>query len=145
MRPNPEPVTQPRIRGRLLLRAARRRHEVLDADGRPLPILKTNGGHLTVNNIRLAHRLCNRVDYSKQIRRPHAKDLARAKPAAKATPAFAAQERRPRRVRIPSLATYTLSAGPRPRNGRSRALRDAVQRVLCQTWAALMCWNGLPH
>lgn len=25
------------------------------------PILKTNGGHLTVDNVRLAHRLCNNV------------------------------------------------------------------------------------
>ncbi len=45
------------------------------------PKLKMNGGHLTVDNVRLAHRLCNRVDYSKQIGRPHAKDLARAKAA----------------------------------------------------------------
>ena len=45
------------------------------------PILKTKGGHLTVDNVRLAHRLCNRIDYSKQIGRPHAKDLARVKSA----------------------------------------------------------------
>ncbi len=41
------------------------------------PILKKDGGHLTVTNVRLAHRLCNRVDYSKQIGRTYARDLAR--------------------------------------------------------------------
>lgn len=45
------------------------------------PILKMDGGHLTVDNVRLSHRLCNRIDYSKQIGRPHAKDLSRAKSA----------------------------------------------------------------
>src|SRR5262245_53886078 len=33
------------------------------ADGRPLPRLKTHGGHLTRDNLRLAHRLCNQRDY----------------------------------------------------------------------------------
>ena len=42
-----------------------------------VPKLKTKGGHLSVDNVRLAHRLCSRIDYSKQIGRPHAKDLAR--------------------------------------------------------------------
>ena len=29
------------------------------------PKLKSKGGHLTVDDVRLAHRLCNRVDYSR--------------------------------------------------------------------------------
>lgn len=41
------------------------------------PRSKASGGHRTVDNALLAHRLCNRVDYSKSIGRPHAKDLAR--------------------------------------------------------------------
>ena len=41
------------------------------------PVLKKDGGHRTVANVRLAHRLCNRVDYSKAIGRPFEKDLAR--------------------------------------------------------------------
>ncbi len=41
------------------------------------PVLREEGGHRTVENVRLAHRLCNRVDYSKRIGRPYAKDLAR--------------------------------------------------------------------
>jgi hypothetical protein len=45
------------------------------------PLLKKDGGHLTFENVRLAHRLCNRVDYSKSIGRPYAKDLARAEAA----------------------------------------------------------------
>lgn len=45
------------------------------------PVLKKDGGHLTVDNVRLAHRLCNRVDYSKQIGRRYAKDLARVRAA----------------------------------------------------------------
>ncbi len=41
------------------------------------PVLREEGGRRTVDNVRLAHRLCNRIDYSKRIGRPHAKDLAR--------------------------------------------------------------------
>jgi len=41
------------------------------------PVLKEEGGHRTVENVRLAHRLCNPIDYSKRIGRPYAKDLAR--------------------------------------------------------------------
>jgi hypothetical protein len=42
------------------------------------PELKSEGGHRAVDNARLAHRLCNRVDYSKSIGRSYDKDLARA-------------------------------------------------------------------
>jgi len=41
------------------------------------PVLKEEGGQRTVGNVRLAHRLCNRIDYSKRIGRPYAKDPAR--------------------------------------------------------------------
>jgi hypothetical protein len=41
------------------------------------PILKKDGGLLTVDNVRLAHRLCNRVDYAKNHGRSYAKDLQR--------------------------------------------------------------------
>lgn len=43
--------------------------------------LKTEGGHRTHDNIRLAHCLCNRVDYSKRIGRSYEKDLATAEAA----------------------------------------------------------------
>jgi hypothetical protein len=42
------------------------------------PKLKHKGGHRTDDNVRLAHRLCNRVDYSKAVGRPYARDVARA-------------------------------------------------------------------
>jgi hypothetical protein len=41
------------------------------------PILKCKGGRETFDNSRLAHRLCNRVNYSKHIGRSFAKDDAR--------------------------------------------------------------------
>jgi hypothetical protein len=41
------------------------------------PRSKAKGGHQTADNTLLAHRLCNRVDYSKSIGRSYAKDLAR--------------------------------------------------------------------
>lgn len=44
------------------------------------PTLKCQGGPESVENSRLAHRLCNRVDYSKRIGRSYAKDLARVRP-----------------------------------------------------------------
>jgi hypothetical protein len=41
------------------------------------PIAKRAGGHRTVENSVLAHRLCNRIDFSESFRRSHARDLAR--------------------------------------------------------------------
>jgi hypothetical protein len=41
------------------------------------PILKSRGGHRTVDNVRLAHRLCNRVEAAKESGRSYARDLAR--------------------------------------------------------------------
>lgn len=41
------------------------------------PRPKREGGHRDLDNSILAHCLCNRVDYSKSIGRPYAKDLAR--------------------------------------------------------------------
>lgn len=42
------------------------------------PILKKDGGRLTVDNVRLSHRICNRVDYALQVDKPYQKDLDRA-------------------------------------------------------------------
>ena len=41
------------------------------------PKLKSAGGHRVLENSRLAHRLCNRVDYSESIGRSTANDMAR--------------------------------------------------------------------
>jgi hypothetical protein len=41
------------------------------------PIPKRDGGHRTVDNSILAHRLCNRLDYSIAVGRSHQSDLAR--------------------------------------------------------------------
>ncbi len=43
------------------------------------PRPKWKGGHREVDNAVLAHRLCNRIDYSKSIGRSYARDLARVK------------------------------------------------------------------
>lgn len=47
------------------------------------PRSKAKGGHRTVDNTLLAHRLCNRIDYSRSIDRPHQKDLDRVEAARK--------------------------------------------------------------
>ncbi len=41
------------------------------------PIPKREGGQRTADNSILAHRLCNRIDYSRTVGRPHARDLER--------------------------------------------------------------------
>ncbi len=41
------------------------------------PIPKREGGHKAVDNAVLAHRLCNRIDYSMSVGRSHASDLER--------------------------------------------------------------------
>jgi hypothetical protein len=48
------------------------------------PILKEDGGHKTVDNVRLGHRLCNRVDYAKRTGKSYARDLASAEAAKRA-------------------------------------------------------------
>ncbi|MPZ68304.1 MAG: hypothetical protein GEU71_02115 [Actinobacteria bacterium] len=41
------------------------------------PVLKKDDGKLTVDNVRLAHRICNRVDYAIQTGKPYQRDLDR--------------------------------------------------------------------
>ena len=41
------------------------------------PVSKQDGGREVVNNAILAHRLCNRIDYSVRVERSHTKDLER--------------------------------------------------------------------
>ena len=41
------------------------------------PISKREGGHRDVDNAILAHRLCNRIDYSLRVGRSHKGDLER--------------------------------------------------------------------
>jgi hypothetical protein len=41
------------------------------------PIPKRDGGKRTVDNSILAHRLCNRIDYSQAVGRSHKRDLKR--------------------------------------------------------------------
>jgi hypothetical protein len=42
---------------------------------------KREGGHRRVDNAILAHRLCNRIDYSIRVGRPYARDLERVRKA----------------------------------------------------------------
>jgi hypothetical protein len=45
------------------------------------PVSKKEGGKAAVDNAILAHRLCNRLDYSIRVGRSHARDLERIKKA----------------------------------------------------------------
>jgi hypothetical protein len=45
------------------------------------PRPKREGGHRSVDNAILAHRLCNRIDYSISVGRPYAGDLERVRKA----------------------------------------------------------------
>ena len=45
------------------------------------PVAKKDGGHRTVDNSVLAHRLCNRIDHSIRVGRSHTRDLERIKKA----------------------------------------------------------------
>ena len=55
--------------------------ERLDADPRALPAPKREGGRKAVDNAILAHRLCNRIDYSISVGRSYARDLERVRKA----------------------------------------------------------------
>lgn len=48
------------------------------------PISKREGGRESVDNAVLAHRLCNRIDYSISVGRSHARDLERIRKAREA-------------------------------------------------------------
>jgi hypothetical protein len=48
------------------------------------PRPKREGGHRSLDNAVLAHRLCNRIDYSISVGRPHARDLERVRKARQA-------------------------------------------------------------
>jgi hypothetical protein len=50
------------------------------------PILKKDGGKLVLGNVRLAHRLCNRVDYAKKHGINHAKDRSKGRRMAQELP-----------------------------------------------------------
>ena len=45
------------------------------------PLSKREGGRTTADNAILAHRLCNRIDYSLTVGRGHARDLERVRKA----------------------------------------------------------------
>ena len=45
------------------------------------PVYKKDGGKAAVDNAILAHRLCNRIDYSVSVGRPYARDLERVRKA----------------------------------------------------------------
>jgi len=47
-------------------------------------VLKSEGGHLTLDNVRLAHRLCNSVDYARSVGRSTEKERARVEAARRA-------------------------------------------------------------
>jgi hypothetical protein len=49
----------------------------LEPHPRHFPLSKKDGGHRTVDNAILAHRLCNRIDYSIRVGRSYASDLER--------------------------------------------------------------------
>lgn len=57
------------------------------------PLPKKDGGHRAVDNAILAHRLCNRIDYSIRVGRGHARDLERVRQARK--DAIARNDERP--------------------------------------------------
>lgn len=48
------------------------------------PVSKRDGGRRSVDNAVLAHRLCNRIDYSISVGRPYARDLERVRKAREA-------------------------------------------------------------
>jgi len=55
------------------------------------PLSKRDGGHRTVDNSVLAHRLCNRIGYSIAVGRSHASDLERIRRAREGAAAYPAR------------------------------------------------------
>ena len=59
------------------------------------PLAKRHGGKEAVDNTILAHRLCNRIDYSRTVGRSHARDLRRIEKAREKAIRSSAGERDP--------------------------------------------------
>ena len=78
--------------------------------------LKSEGGKLTVENVRLAHRLCNRVDFAKNHGKPFDKDLARAE-------------------RARELAISAIGRAGIPRDERWPGRRDRILSHMAELWA----------
>src|SRR5262249_34229426 len=70
------------------------------------PRSKREGGHRLVDNALLAHRLCNRIAFSIEDGRPHAKDLATIEKAREE--AIRRKSERPK-VRFPREATLFIA------------------------------------
>jgi hypothetical protein len=67
---------------RVLLRAGHGRINDWMPTHEHFPLSKKDGGHRLVDNTILAHRLCNRIDYSISVRgRPNPRDLERVRKA----------------------------------------------------------------
>ncbi len=77
--------------------------------------LKSEGGKLTVDNVRLAHRLCNRIHYAETHDKPHEKDLQRVE--------------RARELAI--MATEMVGV---PRDERFPGRRDKILRLIGELW-----------
>jgi hypothetical protein len=58
------------------------------------PLSKKDGRHRKVDNAILAHRLCNRTDYSIRVGREHARDLERIRKPARRRSAATMNDRR---------------------------------------------------
>lgn len=84
--------------------------------------LKAEGGQRTVDNVRLAHRLCNRIDYSRRIGRSDVRDLARVE-AARAK----ALEDRLAQSRTWSVLVWNMGLGSPPRRNWRRNWRRLTE------------------
>jgi hypothetical protein len=99
------------------------------------PRPKRDGGHRDIDNAILAHRLCNRIDYSMSVGRPHARDLERVRKPARKRSAATTKDRRspadcyaaaPRAAPAAfggSAPTLAVFAGPSRRRGRPRSAK----------------------
>jgi hypothetical protein len=90
------------------------------------PLSKRDGGKVSVDNAKLAHRLCNRIDYSITVGRPYAKDLESVRRAREA--AIRRNEPRGDSARFTpcgGAATREVSeATPKRRKARSASWRE---------------------
>jgi acyl dehydratase len=77
------------------------------------PRPKRQGGRRDLDNSVLAHTLCNRVDYSKEIGRPHDKDLATVEAARQLAASGRLRASRTRTVTVQDIELFTEMTGDR--------------------------------
>jgi hypothetical protein len=115
------------------------------------PVPKREGGKATPDNTILAHRLCNRIDYSKAVGRSHRRDLERIRKAREAAAAADLSQSAPDAEAVPEVfAPEPASPAKSPRKRKAAAWKslppaELAAHLLATLTIADSAWTTEPR